>query len=120
MSYSVWPVRKGGLTQKLVGSSSPPMILRAPLRVLVAIALGGERLRTVGTSEYFEAQVGAHVVLDIANLVELFAALEALEHAPVVAGLLIDAWVSDVVLCVVDFLPSEVFQLILGLSRFEI
>ena len=96
------------------------MILRAPLRVLVAIALGGKGLRTVGTSEYFEAQVGAHVVLDIANLVELLAALEALEHTPVVAGLFVNAWMSDVVLCVVDVLPSEVFQLIVGLCRFEI
>ena len=96
------------------------MILRAALRVLVAIALGGKGLRTVWTLEYFEAQVCAHVVLDIANLVELFTALEALEHAPVVAGLLVNAWMSDVVLCVVDFFSSKVFQLIVGLCRFEI
>ena len=96
------------------------MILRAALRVLVAIALGGKGLRTVWTLEYFEAQVCAHVVFDIANLVELLAALEALEHTPVVAGLFVNAWMSDVVLCVVDFFSSKVFQLIVGLCRFEI
>ena len=96
------------------------MILCAALRVLVAIALGGKGLCTVWTRKYFEAQVCAHVVLDIANLVELFAALEAREHAPVVAGLLVNAWMSDVVLCVVDFLSYKVFHLIVGLCWLEI
>ena len=64
--------------------------------------------------------MGAHVVLDIANLVELFAAYSALEYAPVVASLLVDAWKSDVVLSVVDFLPFGVLQLIVGFFRYFI
>ena len=85
-------------------------VLEAALGVLVAVTLGSEALGAVGAGEYFQAQMGTDVVLDVADLVELFAALQALEHAPVVAGPLIDARLSHVVLGVVDLGATEVVR----------
>ena len=69
--------------------------------MLVAVALGSEGLVAVRAGDDFEAQVGAYVILDVTDLVELLAALEALEHAAVVAGSLVDARLPHVVLSVV-------------------
>ena len=87
---------------------SPTLVVHTALGVLVAVALGSEGLSAVGAGEYFEAQMGAYMVLDVADLVELFAALQALEHASVVAGPLVDARLSHVVFSVVDLVAREV------------
>ena len=77
------------------------MVLYAALGMLVAVALGSEGLVAVWAGEDFEAQMGANVVLDVADLVKLLATLEALEHAAVVAGPLVDARLPHVVFSVV-------------------
>ena len=77
------------------------MVLYAALGMLVAVALGSEGLVAVWAGEDFEAQMGAYVVLDVADLVELLAALEALEHAAVVAGSLVDSRLPHVEFSVV-------------------
>ena len=89
------------------------MVLYASLGVLVAVALGSEGLVAVWAGEDFEAQMGAYVVLDVTYLVELLAALEALEHAAVVACSLVDARLPHVVLGVV-YLVARDFVLALS------
>lgn len=54
--------------------------------------------------------MGAYVVLDVADLVELLPTPQTLEHASVIASALIDAGLSDVVERVVDLRPSYTSQ----------
>ena len=86
-------------------------VLQTSLGVLVAVTLGSEAFGAVGAGEYFQAQMGTYVVFDVADLVELFGTLQALEHASVVAGPLVDARLSHVVLGVVDLGAWEVVRL---------
>ena len=83
------------------------MVLYASLGVLVAVTLGSEGLVAVWAGEDFEAQMGAYVVFDVTDLVELLAALQALEHAAVVACSLVDARLPHVVLGVVDLVARD-------------